>query len=86
MNDINDITDVSILFFNCRRLDGSNSFGVRGGKFCEPIGGFDRRVDLQDMFVLPSFGDGHAHPLFAGREMAGPKTTGLTDLGAIVSA
>jgi len=82
---LNEINDISILFFNCRRLDGSNSFGVRGGKFCEPIGDFDGKVDLQDAFVLPSFGDGHAHPLFAGREMAGPKTTGLTDLGAIVS-
>jgi predicted amidohydrolase YtcJ len=81
---LNDINDISILFFNCRRLDGSDSFGVRGGKFCEPIGDFDRRVDLQDAFVLPSFGDGHSHPLFAGREMAGPKTTGLTDLGSVV--
>ena len=83
--DIDDINNDSTLFFNCRRQDGRNSFSVRAGKFCEPDGEFDRKVDLQDAFVLPSFGDGHAHPLFAGRELSGPETTGLTDLGSILA-
>ena len=83
--DIDDLNNDSKLFFNCRRQDGRNSFGVRSGKFCEPDGEFDRKVDLQDSFVLPSFGDGHTHPLFGGRELAGPKTTGITDLGSILA-
>jgi len=28
-------------------------------------------------FIIPAFGDGHAHPLFAGRESQGPQVTGL---------
>lgn len=78
--------DISTLFFNCRRQDASNAFGVRVGRLCAPVGDFDREVDLAGAFVLPSFGDGHTHPLFAGRELAGPKTTGLADLGSIVAA
>ena len=32
----------------------------------------DEVVDLNGAFVMPGFADGHAHPLFAGREMLGP--------------
>lgn len=30
-------------------------------------------VDLEGGFVMPSFGDGHAHPLFGGLEQHGPR-------------
>jgi len=45
----------------------------------------DQRLDLTGKFVAPAFGDGHAHPLFAGREAAGPKVTGLTSLAEITA-
>jgi predicted amidohydrolase YtcJ len=75
-----------MLFRNARRQDGVGAFGVRGGKFTLAIGEFDAEIDLGGSFVLPSFGDGHSHPLFGGREMAGPKTTGLSDIGSIAAA
>ena len=42
-------------------------------------------IDLQGAFVMPAFADGHAHPLFAGREMLGPQVNGLQSVGEIVS-
>ncbi|MSY49234.1 MAG: hypothetical protein F2707_03705, partial [Actinobacteria bacterium] len=38
---------------------------------------YDEIVDLGDVFVMPAFIDGHAHPLFAGREMLGPQVNNL---------
>jgi predicted amidohydrolase YtcJ len=78
--------DLTTLFRNAKRADGVDTFGVRGGRLTSPDGDFDHQIDLGGVFVLPSFGDGHAHPLFAGRELAGPKTTGLTDIDSIVAA
>jgi len=46
----------------------------------------DTTIDLNNSFVIPSFLDGHAHPIFAGREAAGPKVNGLTSVKEIVSA
>ncbi|GAB3401535.1 amidohydrolase [Schumannella luteola] len=43
------------------------------------------RVDLADGFLAPSFGDGHAHPLFGGLENAGPRIRGLGSIDAIVA-
>jgi len=37
-------------------------------------------IDLAGKFVMPSFADGHAHPLFAGREMQGPQVTELSSV------
>lgn len=77
---------LSTLFFNVRRSDGLSAFGVRQGRFTDPDGQFDQEVNLAGAFVMPSFGDGHTHPLFAGRELGGPEVTGLTDLPAILAA
>ena len=38
-------------------------------------GAFDQEVTLGQGFVFPAFRDGHAHPIFAGREAAGPVVT-----------
>ena len=38
-------------------------------------GEFDKEVTLPEGFVFPAFRDGHAHPIFAGREGAGPVVT-----------
>lgn len=47
---------------------------------------FDETVDLENAFVIPAFLDGHAHPIFGGREAAGPQINGLTSLDEILAA
>lgn len=42
-------------------------------------------VDLGGGFLMPSFGDGHAHPLFGGLEAQGPQIKGLTTVPDIVA-
>ena len=46
---------------------------------------YDERIDLEEAFVIPAFLDGHAHPIFAGREAAGPKINGLNSLDEILT-
>jgi predicted amidohydrolase YtcJ len=36
--------------------------------------------------VVPSFGDGHAHPLFAGYELLGPQIRGVSTLSGVLDA
>lgn len=45
----------------------------------------DEVIDLQGTFLSPSLMDGHAHPLFAGRESQGPKVNGLQSVDEIVA-
>lgn len=45
----------------------------------------DETIDLAGAFVMPAFADGHAHPLFAGRESQGPKVNGLQSVAEIVA-
>jgi len=47
---------------------------------------FDEVVDLGNVFVMPAFIDGHAHPLFAGREMLGPQVNNLQSVEEILAA
>lgn len=44
------------------------------------------RVDLCGGFLMPSFGDGHAHPLLGGLEAVGPQVRECTSVAEIVSA
>ena len=48
-------------------------------------GSADQTIDLANGFVMPAFADGHAHPLFAGRESQGPKVNGLQTVTEIVA-
>ncbi|WP_164234009.1 amidohydrolase [Microbacterium hydrocarbonoxydans] len=43
-------------------------------------------VDLADGFLMPSFGDGHAHPLFGGLEAEGPAVSTCTTVAGIQEA
>lgn len=43
-------------------------------------------VDLEGGFLLPSFGDGHAHPLYGGLEAVGPAVRPCTSVDEIVLA
>ena len=45
----------------------------------------DESIDLNSAFVMPAFLDGHAHPIFAGREAAGPKINGLNTIELILN-
>lgn len=42
-------------------------------------------VNLNGGVLLPSFSDGHLHPIFGGRELLGPQTAGLDSLEAILA-
>jgi len=44
-----------------------------------------RRIDLQGAFVMASWGDGHAHPLFGGLESEGPDVRACTSVDDIVA-
>ena len=45
-----------------------------GGQARDLASGLDcEHVDLDGGFLMPSFGDGHAHPLYGGLEAVGPR-------------
>ena len=46
-------------------------------------GSFDQEVKLEQGYVFPAFRDGHAHPIFAGREAAGPVVTEAKSIAQI---
>ena len=46
-------------------------------------GSFDKEVKLPQGYVFPAFRDGHAHPIFAGREAAGPVVTKARSIAEI---
>ena len=43
-------------------------------------------VDLAGGFLMPSFGDGHAHPLYGGLEAVGPAVRGCSSVDEILRA
>lgn len=45
----------------------------------------DSIVDLHGAFICPPFADGHAHPLFGGRQAFGPQITGLQSVEEILA-
>ena len=45
----------------------------------------DEIIDLQGRFLAPAFMDGHAHPLFAGRQAQGPLVNGLQTVAEILA-
>lgn len=81
-------------FFNGRIWDGrsgstlASSLTIENGYVVgvDEDGNADREIDLAGKFVMPSFADGHAHPLFGGREAQGPAVTGLAGIEATVEA
>lgn len=65
-----------------------NSLRVENGLIVEingePQTG-DEIVDLNGKFLAPAFMDGHAHPLFGGREGQGPLVNGIQSVDAIIA-
>ncbi len=50
------------------------------------LSGAARRVDLDGGALLPSFGDGHVHPLWGGVELAGPDVRDAGSVAQVVAA
>ncbi|SDS36035.1 hypothetical protein SAMN04489752_1544 [Brevibacterium siliguriense] len=42
-------------------------------------------IDLEGRFLMPSFGDGHAHPIFGGLEAEGPQVRSCTSIEEIIA-
>ena len=61
------------------RVEGGRIVGIN----CE-ANPSDEMVDLGEGFLAPAFMDGHAHPLFGGREGQGPQVNGLQSIKEIV--
>lgn len=50
-----------------------------------PVPDDAEHVDLEGGLLLPAFGDGHAHPLLAGRERRGPELRDAASVAEIVA-
>ena len=67
----------------------SDALLIESGRIVEignPDASADEIIELGGGFLMPAFADGHAHPLFAGREAQGPKVNGLQSVAEIVAA
>lgn len=66
----------------------ARSVRIRDGVFdgCDgvPLDG-DTVLDARGMLIMPSFGDGHAHPMLGGFEFLGPSISGLGSVEEIVA-
>lgn len=69
-------------FYQAATGEFVESLFVSEGRVVSP-GDFDELIDLGGGFVFPAFRDGHAHPLFAGREADGPVVTGAKSVNEI---
>lgn len=66
----------------------ATSVRLGDGKISElnsPAHDGDQIIDLRGGFLAPAFMDGHAHPLFAGREAQGPLLNNLQSVAEMVA-
>ena len=64
--------------------DGVITAVGRAAEYLVPVA--DALQDLRGGYLGPAFGDGHAHPLFAGLEDIGPQIRQCTDLEEVLAA
>jgi predicted amidohydrolase YtcJ len=69
-------------FYNPASQSFDQELYAENGQVASP-GSFDQEIELPQGFVFPAFRDGHAHPVFAGREAAGPVVTKATSVSEI---
>lgn len=68
-------------------LIGDGSVRALGRQARDLAAGIDcEHVDLDGGFLMPSFGDGHAHPLYGGLEAAGPAVRPCTSVEEVLAA
>lgn len=75
-------------FYNPNTKAFDKELFVEDGLVISP-GSFDKEITLAPGFVFPAFRDGHAHPVFAGREAAGPvvtKAKSIAEIQEIIAA
>lgn len=75
-------------FYNPTTKNFDSDLFAEDGFVASP-GSFDKEITLAPGFVFPAFRDGHAHPVFAGREAAGPvvsKATSIAEIQEILSS
>ena len=65
-------------------VEALDAAALRLASEAEAAGEHVERVDLDGGFLMPAFGDGHAHPLFGGLEAEGPDVRSCTSIAAIV--
>lgn len=72
----------------CGQSKYAKSIRIDNGKISEmnlPAHDGDQIIDLHGGFLAPAFMDGHAHPLFAGREAQGPLLNKLQSVAEMVA-
>jgi predicted amidohydrolase YtcJ len=69
-------------FYNPASKQFEEELFAENGLVSSP-GACDQEVKLDEGFVFPAFRDGHAHPIFAGREAAGPVVTEAKSIAQI---
>lgn len=72
----------------CSRGKLSTSLRIETSHISEidgPSRAGDQLINLDGGFLAPAFLDGHAHPLFAGRESQGPLLNGLQNVAEMVA-
>ena len=69
-------------FFNPSTNTFERELFAEDGLVISP-GSFEEEVKLPQGYVFPAFRDGHAHPVFAGREAAGPVVTKAKSIAEI---
>lgn len=71
-------------FFNPESSSFESELYSEDGVVVGP-GDFEKEIIVADGYAFPAFRDGHAHPVFAGREAAGPVVTSATSIEQIQS-
>jgi predicted amidohydrolase YtcJ len=69
-------------FYNPTSQAFDQELYAKNGQVSSP-GSSDKEIELPKGYVFPAFRDGHAHPVFAGREAAGPVVTKATSVSEI---
>ncbi|MGY4708363.1 amidohydrolase [Mycolicibacterium sp. CBM1] len=72
-------SDALLIVDGVVRALGEQARELAAGLDCE-------HVDLEGGFLMPSFGDGHAHPLYGGLESVGPAVRGCGSIDEILAA
>jgi predicted amidohydrolase YtcJ len=67
-------------------VDGDVIAAVGDGAVAKAVAAGATDVDLDGGFLMPSFGDGHAHPMLGGLEFVGPPVRPCSSVEEIVEA
>ena len=66
-------------------IEGGRIAAIGAAAIMQAGQGEAENVDLDGGFLMPSFGEGHAHPMFGGLEACGPQIRGRGSVAEIVA-